>query len=396
MVSHLREAFNKNFSEARYQLLLHSLDATCGMHVDFRVCETPLFIPSPLMKWMEVAGKEIIMQLVSNAAYLSASRKAIPPDFCVANETPYPLFIAIDFGLTQTTDGEYAPKLIEMQGFPTLFAYQVAVSQLYKEVYGLPRELTPFLGGLDLDRYYAMLRNAILGGHAPENVVLMEIDPENQKTRPDFLLTERICGIATVDIRGVVKEGRKLFYRTDGRLIPIERIYNRTIVDELVKSNAKLPFSFRDDLDVEWAGHPNWFFRLSKFSLPFLDHPTVPKTFFLSDLQTVPDDLGSWVLKPLFSFAGSGVIVSPTRADIDAVAESDRQNYVLQEKVEYGAFVHTPNGGTKAEVRVVYFWVDRQPFGVITLVRMGRGKMMGVNYNKDFAWVGSSAGLYLE
>jgi hypothetical protein len=191
-----------------------------------------------------------------------------------------------------------------------------------------------------------------------------------------------------------VKDGAKLFYRKDGSLVPIHRIYNRAIADELLKIGAQLPFSFRDELDVEWAGHPNWFFRISKFSLPYLNHPTVPSTTFLDKLASIPDDVENYVLKPLFSFAGSGVIISPTRADIDAVPDAHRHDYVLQEKVEYGSFIETPHGGTKAEVRIMYIW-DEKLTPVANLVRMGRGKMMGVDHNKNMAWVGSSAGLYI-
>ena len=395
MIPHLRQSFNKNFTEERYRHFLKRLDGVCGMHVDFRVSETPFFIPTPLIRLMVQSGKEIIMQLMGNREYLAASDKAIPHAFNVPNETPRPLFVAVDFGVIKTEDGSYVPKLIEMQGFPSLFGFQAALCQLYREAYGLSRELKYLFGGLTLEEYHSLLRRAILGDHVPDNVVLLELDPLKQKTRPDFVLTERICGICTVNIRDVVKQGRKLFYRRDGSLVPIHRIYNRAIADELMKADVELPFSFRDELDVEWAGHPNWFFRLSKFSLPHLNHPAVPRTRFLHQIKSLPDDLENWVLKPLFSFAGSGVVVGPSRAEIDAVPDARKPEYVLQERVEYGSFIETPHGGTKAEVRIMYIWLDElQP--VNNLVRLGRGKMMGVNFNKNMAWVGSSAGFYLE
>jgi hypothetical protein len=395
MISILRESFNKTFTDAKYQLFLKRLDAICGTHVEFPVSETPLFLPGKLIESMASAGKEIIMQLLSNPVYLKSSERAIPRDFNAPNETAHPLFIAVDFGLVRTASGEIAPKLIEMQGFPTLFGFQPVISQQYKEVYGLPQELRYLLGGLELDEYYGLLRRAILGVHAPENVVLLELDPLKQKTRPDFILTDRICGTGTVNIREVVKEGKHLYYTLDGKKTLIRRIYNRAIADELLRSGAQLPFSFRDELDVEWAGHPNWFFRVSKFGLPFLQHPSVPQTYFLSDLSSLPDNLEQWVLKPLYSFAGSGVIVSPSRADIDVLPAHRRADYVLQEKVEYSPVVATPHGGTKAEVRILYLWLDTL-MAMSSLVRMGRGKMMGVDYNKNMAWVGSSAGFFLN
>jgi hypothetical protein len=394
MLSHLREYYNKNFTEEKYQLFLSRLDATCGTHIEFRVSETPFFIPTPLINAMVSAGEEITMQLVGNPAYHKAADRAVPHDFNVPHEDAHPVFVSIDFGIVRLPSGEYAPRLIELQGFPTLYCFQPVQSILFKEVFGIPREATYLLGGLDMESYYLMFRRAVLGAHDPAHVVLLEIDPHKQKTLCDFILTERACGIRTVNIRDVIKQGKKLFYRHDKNLIPIHRIYNRAIADELIKLGAELPLSFRDELDVEWAGHPNWFFRMSKFSLPYLDHPTVPRTMFLDKLTTIPDDLQNYVLKPLFSFAGSGVIIGPTKADIDAVPDERRHDYVLQEKVEYGSFIETPHGGTKAEVRIMYIWNETLA-PVANLVRMGRGKMMGVDHNRNMAWVGSSAGLYI-
>lgn len=395
MVPHFRTFFNNNFTEDKYRLLLKRLDALCGTHVNFRVSETPVFLPKSLLQTMEAAGTEMILQLMSDPKYLEASEHSIPFDFKVPNETPHPLFVAIDFGITRNDSGEYVPRLIELQGFPTLFAYQVMLCQQYKEVYGLPRELRFLLGGVDLEHYYDILRKAILSYQSPENVILMEIDPYEQKTLPDFILTERLCGTPIVNIRDIIREGSRLYYRRDGSLIPIYRIYNRTIAEDLIRSEAKLPFSFRDDLHLEWAGHPNWFFRLSKFSIPYLKHPSVPKSYFLSDIKDLPGDLPNWVLKPLYSFAGTGVKIGPTEADIQSIPEDQRHNYILQEKMHYHEVVESPYGGTKVEVRLMYIWLDH-PLAVNHLVRMGRGKMMGVDHNKNMLWVGSSAGFYVE
>ncbi len=393
MVAHLRREFNSTFTEERYQQLLQTLDERCGMHVQFRVCETPVFLPHNLIEMMVTAGDEIVHQVISNAAYLAESDRSIPHAYLVPNEPPHPMFVAVDFGITKSDDGSYKPMLIEMQGFPSLFAFQPALSELYKRVYGLSDNLRWFLSGLSTEKYAKLFRTAVLSYHAPENVVLLELDPERQKTRPDFLLTERLCGISTVNIREIVIQGSHMFYRRAGQLIPIYRVYNRAIADELERIDAELPFSFRDDIHVEWAGHPNWFFRLSKFSLPYLKHPHVPESIFLSDVQTLPENLNQWVLKPLFSFAGSGVKVGPTKAEVDAITGDNRLNFMLQRRIEYGSFVDTPYGGTKAEVRILYIWLDHLT-AVSNLVRMGRGTMMGVGYNKDASWVGSSAGLF--
>ena len=392
MVPRLRRLFNNGFTDAKHQRLLRRLDALAGHRIDFKVCETPLFIPPSLMRTMIDAGDAIVRSLTANAEYRRFSDGMIPEEFRALGEDARPLFVAVDFGLVYGEDGAVVPRLVELQGFPTLFAFQAAIAQAYKEVHGLPASLSAFGPGVDLERYHALLRRAVLGERDPEEVVLLELDPEKQKTRCDFVMTEHLCGMRTVNIRDVVKQGRGLFRRDGGRLVPIRRIYNRAIADEIAASGAALPFSFRDELDVEWAGHPNWFFRLSKVALPFIDHPAVPRTVFLSDLKEIPADLSRWVLKPLFSFAGSGVKVGPDRSDVEAVPAGRRGEYVLQERVEYAPVVETPHGGTRAEVRIVYFWLE-ELLPVTNLVRLGRGKMMGVAFNKGLDWVGSSAGL---
>jgi hypothetical protein len=240
-----------------------------------------------------------------------------------------------------------------------------------------------------------LLRRAIVADQDPEQVVLMEIDPLRQKTLPDFLLTEKLLGIKTVAITDIGKNGRSLHYERDGKRIPIRRIYNRAIVDELVRKDLRLAFRFNDDLDVEWAGHPNWYFRMSKFSLPHLRHECVPRSWFLDRLETVPDDLDHYILKPLFSFAGLGVNINPTKEDIAAIPKEKRPQYILQEKMNFEPVIETPCGATKAEVRIMYIWLE-QLLAVMTIVRMGRGLMMGVDQNRNLEWVGASAGLYAD
>jgi hypothetical protein len=232
--------------------------------------------------------------------------------------------------------------------------------------------------------------NAILGGHAPEEVVLMEIEPRWQKTWPDFAITEYIWGVRAVDTAAIRREGHQLFYDRDGRLLPIRRIYNRVIPDELDRKGVELPFDYRDDLDVEWAGHPSWYFRISKFSIPWLRHPCVPRTWFLHELDGVPGDREHYVLKPLFSFAGGGIIFAPTDADLAAIPEEERMNYILQERLAFAPVIDTPHGPTQVEIRIMYVWTDElRP--VLPLLRMGRGRMMGVDHNKGLRWVGASA-----
>lgn len=392
MIPSLRKRFNERFTSDKYQTFLRRMAERCGAPVEFRIAETPLFLPKALLERMAQYGAELIHQL-ETPEYHSASAKTIPAEFNVFHETPHPMFIQVDFGLVKDASGGLQPKLVELQGFPSLYAYQAVLSQVYQEVFGLDESLRYLHRGMDWEGYRALLRRAIVGGHDPENVILMEIDPLHQKTLPDFLVTEKLLGIPTVDITEIEKQGQGLSYKKDGKRIPIRRIYNRAIVDELERKKLKLNFRFDEELDVEWAGHPNWYFRMSKFSLPYLRHESVPKTYFLDRLEGVPDDLQKYVLKPLFSFAGLGVVINPTKGDLAAIPQDRRGDYILQERMEFEPVIETPFGGTKAEIRIMYVWVD-ELLPVLTIVRMGRGKMMGVDHNKNMEWVGSSAAFY--
>jgi hypothetical protein len=392
MIPSYRRAFNSNFTPEKYEQLRREMTLRCGMEVPFALCETPCFFPDALVERMGEDGKAMILQLVESPEYRARSEASIPAKFRVPNESPHPMFIQVDFGLVRDSAGELQPKLVELQAFPSLYAYQPVLAQAYIDVFSLDPTLRYFLSGLESASYQRLLADAIVAGHDPANVVLMEVHPEEQKTRPDFLLTEKLFGIRTVCITKIHKDGRRLFYEEDGKQVPIRRIYNRTIVDELERKGVTLPFDFRDDLDVEWAGHPNWYFRISKYSIPYLKHPSVPRTWFLDQLPEVPADLETFVLKPLYSFAGRGVAIAPSRAAIDAIPAAKRGEYILQERLSFTPVVETPHGATKVELRIMYVWLD-ELVPVLTIVRMGRGLMMGVDHNKNMKWVGSSAAL---
>jgi hypothetical protein len=413
MIPSLREQFNKNFTPEKYQAFLRRVDDLSGTRVQFRLSETPCFFPRELLERMARDGKELIRQLVESPDYRAKSDEAVPAEFKVPNEPGHPMFVQVDFGLVRDAQGELRPKLVELQAFPSLYAYQGPLAEAYLDVYQMRTSgsgfrasadleapsasggLQYFLGGLDEKSYRELLRRAIVGTHDPENVILMEIDPLHQKTLPDFLLTEKMLGVRTVDIVDIKKGGSRLYYDRDGKRVPIRRIYNRAIVDELERKGVTLGFDWRDELDVEWAGHPNWYFRISKFSIPFLKHESVPKTWFLDRLPEIPRDLENYALKPLYSFAGLGVVIAPTKEDIAAIPVERRPYYILQERLHFEPVIETPFAGTKAEVRVMYIWLEELT-AVLTIIRMGRGLMMGVDHNKNMEWVGASAAFYPE
>lgn len=393
MLPHLRRRFNSAFTPAKYQSFLAGLERVCGTPIKFRNCETPCFLPSGLVERMVAAGREMILQLVNDPAYQTASENAVPPEFRVPGATTHPIFVQVDFGLVRDAAGEIEPKLVEIQGFPSLYAYQVAIAEEYRRAYGLDERLLYLPEDLDREAYGRLLRQAIVADHDPENVVLLEIDPYEQKTLPDFLLTRQMTGIRIVNAFEVAQDGRKLYYKTEGRQVPIHRIYNRVIFDELERSGKQLPFRLQDPLDVEWADHPSWFFRMSKFSIPFLKHAAVPETRFLSDLDPLPEQPERCVLKPLYSFAGLGVIIGPTREQLQSIPRGKRRDYILQERLEFEPVIETPCGPTRVEIRIMFLWLDELQHGAI-LLRMGRGPMMNVSFNRNMEWVGSSAAFY--
>ncbi len=392
MIPELRAQFNRSWTPELYAEFLHRLDEAAGTPVGFRCSETPVFLPNDLLAEMIRSGQELYGQLAANAAYLKAADATIPPEFRVPGPTQHPLFVQADFGLIRQPDGKLAPRLVEIQGFPSVYAFQAMLARQYREVFRLPENLTPFLGGLNETSYFDLLAKAILGDHSPEETILLEIDPYRQKTAADFLLTRQRLGIKIACIRDVRRQGSKLFF--EGK--PVKRIYNRVIIDELMRKNVKGGFNFTDDLDVEWAGHPNWFFLLSKFSLPWFQHECVPETRFLSDVNPLPDNLRDYVLKPLYSFAGLGVNISPTKQDIEAIPPEKRADFILQRKMEFVPTIETPSGITKIEVRIMYVWDAGGLKPVTTVVRSGRGKMMGVDFNKNLDWVGATAGFRIE
>jgi hypothetical protein len=342
-----------------------------------------------------VAAAEGIVALVQTPEFARHSATAIPQGLEVPRESAHPNFIVVDFGIC--TDGErLVPRLIELQAFPSLFGFQFLILHCMRKAYpAIPRDWTSSFGGMKDDAYIEILRRTIIADAKPENVVLLEIEPEKQKTRIDFAATETILGVRSVCLTKVKKNGRQLFYERDGREVRIERIYNRVIFDELIRRPDLAPaFRFQDDLDVTWVGHPNWYFRISKHSLPFLKTAHTSPAYFADELPA-GENIDDYVLKPLYSFAGLGVDMEPTREKLSAL-EKPRE-WILQKKVRYAKFVPTPDGPkSKAEIRMMFVWPegDRWPVLVNNLVRMSQGKMMGVDFNKEKTWVGSSIALH--
>jgi hypothetical protein len=396
MIPSLRQQFNQAFTEEAYRKYVQDLENVYPGQLEFRVAETPIFVPKDFVQKM-LDTCEAIIDHTGTEAYKKQSEKAIPAQLKVPGENDYPHCIAFDFGICRGEDGGLEPQLIEMQGFPTLFAWEAVLPKIYDRHFWRPDGYSEYLNGYDYNSYISLLKEVIIGQTPVENVVLLEIFPEQQKTRVDFFATEELLGIKTVCLTKLIKEGRDLFYLRDGVKTKIERLYNRLIFDDLFQQSAEVQEKGKillEDLNVSWVPHPNWFYRLSKFTLPFIHHPYVPQTRFLSEVTELPADLENYVVKPLFSFAGQGVIIDITREQLDAIA--DQENWILQRKVAYAPVIQTPDEPAKAEIRIFYFWKegDDRPVAANNLARLSKGKMIGVRYNQNKTWVGGSFCLF--
>jgi hypothetical protein len=391
MIPTIRKTYNQNFSGEKYQHLLNKLNGATPATIDFRIAETPVFLPYDFKEKLIAAGDDIIKTILQ-PDFKQLTERAIPDKWRVANENDHPHFIALDFGVCKDAAGCIVPKLIELQGFPSLYGFQSFLGDTYKEVFKLDDDWSPYFSGLDKESYIDLLKKTIIGPYQPDEVVLMDVNAFNQKTLGDFYITQQLLGISIISLSDLQQQDDQLFYESNSEKKRIKRIYNRLIFDEIDGDPDifKKTVDIRQPLDVEWITHPNWFYRISKFTIPYLKGDYIPKTFFLPQLGNIPIDLENYVLKPLFSFAGRGVIIDVTTQSIKNI--TDPENWILQEKVNYESIIQAPDGGVKMEIRLLYLWPngDKKPTLAINLTRLSRSKMIGVRYNEDFDWVGST------
>ncbi len=394
MQKDLRTTFNKNFTEEKYQAYMKEIEAISPGALEFRNAETPLFIPKDFTKKMLDACEDIIDVIVA-PNFTELTERSIPVGVRVAGNEGHAQMIVFDFGICDDNKGGYEPQLIEMQGFPTLYGFQAYHSVLTAKYAELPSTHSSYLNGYNKESYIQLLKDIIVGEHIVDDVILLEIFPEQQKTRIDFHATEKLFGVKTICLTKLKAEGKQLYYeKENGEKQIIKRIYNRLIFDDLQQQEGlDNIIDLTKEYDVEWVPHPNWFYRISKFTLPFIDNPYVPETFFLNEI-TQPVNLTEYVLKPLFSFAGMGVVIDVTQNDIDKI--TDPENWILQRKVNYAPIIETMDEPAKAEIRLFYFWKNEwpRPIAVHNLARLSKGKMIGTRYNKDKTWVGGTIAFF--
>ena len=399
----LRKTFNARYSGELYRRM--STMMAEQLHepaFGFRLAETPLFLPAALRASCKTAAQELL-SFLQRPEEIAKGREAVPATYRGRPAEGLPQFVAIDFAIVKDDQGRLAPRLIELQGFASLYAMQLVQGEICGKCLatlpGMPQRWTPRFSGLDRATYLKLLRDTVVGDAPTAETILLDLHPEEQKTRPDFHATKRLLSVRSVDATTIKKEGRRLFAPSGGRMVPVSRIYNRIVFDELEKKGTKLPFDWRDDLDVTWVCHPDWYWIWSKHTLPRIHHPCAPRTYYLSDVRQIPDDCSGFILKPLFSFAGTGVNPDVTKAAIEAIPPAERSSWILQERVHYAPALIAPDGtGVKAEIRLMFLKPDaaKDYTLAINLTRLSRGKIHGVDHNKGLEWVGSSVAVWPE
>lgn len=401
-----RPLYNAAYTEGLYARMCALMDDRLATpRFEFRLAETPLMLPPDLRaRCKTVAGE--ILSIIRRPEVIERCRGAVPGRYDAPRCDALPHFLAIDLGIVRGEDGTLQPRLIELQGFSSLYGMQLEQAGVWSDVLasipGMPPRWTPLFSGLDRDSYLDLLRATVIADADPDEVILLDLHPDRQKTRPDFHATARLIGVRPVCVTELTREGRRLFAPLPGaagRRAPVRRILHRVVFDELERAAVPMCFDYRDDLDVVWVSHPNWYWIWSKYTLPMIDHPAVPRTWRLDELAEPPGDPSRFILKPIFSFAGQGVRVDLDRPALDAIPAERRADYLLQEKVEYAPALIAPDGaGVKAEVRLMYLHPDAASdlTLAINLCRLSRGKMHGVDHNKGLPWVGSSVAIWPE
>lgn len=396
MISQYRNIINEQFSEVKYAEMIQLMDKKYPSALEFRICETPIFIPQYFTKRIVNAGENIIGQLdvLTNK---NVFQNAILPNYRLPGNEKYCPFLLLDFGVCKDEKGDLVPKLIELQGFPSMYFWELQERDLYRKLYDFSTDVNDLFQGMNTSDYLKLLRKIILDDCSPEEVVLMDFRPEKQKTRIDFQIAKSLLGIQIKCISQLfADENGNVYYWNHGKKKPVKRIYNRLILDEFFAKKDQLPryLDIFQPLQIDWVAHPNWFYTYSKFCLPFLQDECVPDTKFVSELSEIPTNLSDFVLKPIDSFAGNGVKINVQLSDFHNI---DPERWILQRKVDYASVVPSPSGAlSKVELRMMYFkYSENEPYRLVhNLARLSKGNMSGVNHNQSSEWTGSSLAFF--
>jgi hypothetical protein len=391
MISSIRTQYNEAFSTEKYQAFLRDLDEGHPGAIAFRIAETPVFIPTTFLHQLTEACSDIL-RVIQQPDFKKHTDGAIPKRLEVPGETDHPEFMVFDFAISTDGKGGLIPQLVELQGCPGINVFQQRLARGYRHHFHIPDDFSHYLSGYDDPKYKVLLREIIVGDHDPGEVILLDVRPDQQKTRIDFYLTKDELGIASVGITELQREGRKLFYYRQGKKTRVRRIYNRLSFDDLLARKRTLGKSLdlTRRMDVQWAPHPNWFYRVGKYTLPLLSSKYVPPAYYLNKLAVLPADMENYVLKPLFSHAGQGVLLDVKKTVIEKL--KNPQDWILQRKVDYASAIQTPEGPAKCGISLMFFWKDgaETPTLVQNLCRLSKGTMPGGRYHANRKWAGTS------
>lgn len=288
MQKEIRALFNSNFTEEKYAAYMKDVEAISPCALDFRNAETPIFVPKDFTNKMLGACEDIIDVIVA-PNFKELTQRSIPNNLMVSGNEEHAQLLVFDFGICDDGNGGYEPQLIEMQGFPTLFAFQAIHSELTATYANVPSNYSSYLNGYNKETYLQLFKEIVIGNTNIDEVVLLEIYPEKQKTRIDFDASEKLIGVKTLCLTKLKANGKQLYYnKENGDEQIITRIYNRLIFDDLNQQQGlENIIDLTKEYNVTWIPHPNWFYRISKYTLPFINNKYVPETFFLNEIKNL-------------------------------------------------------------------------------------------------------------
>ncbi len=78
MIPHLRKLFNESFTEEKYQAFLKDLDSKHPGAIEFRIAETPVFVPD-LFKEQMISACESIVDIITAPGFMKNPLKPFLP-----------------------------------------------------------------------------------------------------------------------------------------------------------------------------------------------------------------------------------------------------------------------------------------------------------------------------
>lgn len=378
MFTKIREQFNAVFDISQSKNIWDDIDKEFPGYRDFKIAEIPVFLDNELKSKLLMAGNTCLDVILAP----DFIQKNMGSEFQFGQKNSKPDFICLDFAITLNEHDEFIPKLIEAQGFPTLLGFQQYLTGKFKKHCQIPSGFTSHFNRINAFHFSEKI-GSILKQYG-DDTVLLEAYPEKQRTRLDFKLTEAYWGIKTVCLSQIEANSGKLYYKTGDNLKPINAIYNRVIIEEVVKTYPELltKIELLKEVEVSWISHPDWYYLISKAALPLFKGPYVPSSKIFYKGDDIPENLEDYILKPLFEYGGDGVQLDLNQSIFESCLEN--VPYLLQQKVRYADCILLPNGQKrKAEIRLIYGQEPskKRPTLLANLTRLSDSGWMNTSQN---------------